>query len=138
MIRGVQIAAKKGLKVIAVDRYGQSATAHSTLTSFSGEKKKQLCLSLGAASFLDYKVDDIEAEVKRLTSGLGAHAVICTANSEPAYTQSMRLLRSLGVLVCVGIPSVPFRLPATPFDMIVKGRHMVKSVHRLERANKSL
>jgi propanol-preferring alcohol dehydrogenase len=60
-------------------------------------------------------------EVKGLTAGLGAHAVICTANSEQAYTQSMRLLRRLGVLVCVGIPSVPFKLPATPFDMIVKG-----------------
>ncbi|PYI08161.1 hypothetical protein BO78DRAFT_365082 [Aspergillus sclerotiicarbonarius CBS 121057] len=102
---GVQIASKKGLKVIAID---------------SGEKKKQLCLSLGATSFLDYKTDDVEREVKALTSGLGAHAVICTANSEPAYTQSMKMLRSLGVLVCVGIPSVPFRLPATPFDMIVK------------------
>ncbi|GES57399.1 alcohol dehydrogenase [Aspergillus terreus] len=107
---GIQIAVKKGLKVIAID---------------SGEKKKQLCLSLGATRFFDYKVDDIENGVKELTSGLGAHAVICTANSEPAYTQSMRLLRRLGVLVCVGIPSVPFRLPATPFDMIVKGLTIV-------------
>lgn len=71
---------------------------------------------------MDYKVDDVEAGVKSLTSGLGAHAVICTANNEPAYTQSVRMLRNLGVLVCVGIPSVPFRLPATPFDMIVKGK----------------
>lgn len=39
--------------------------------------------------------------------------------------QSMRLLRRLGVLVCVGIPSTPFRLPATPFDMIVKGLTIV-------------
>ncbi|EAU38238.1 conserved hypothetical protein [Aspergillus terreus NIH2624] len=70
---GIQIAVKKGLKVIAID---------------SGEKKKQLCLSLGATRFFDYKVDDIENGVKELTSGLGAHAVICTANSEPAYTQS--------------------------------------------------
>ena len=84
-----------------------------------------MCLALGATAFFDYKVDDIEKEVKKLTGGLGAHAVICTANSEPAYTQSMRLLRSLGVLVCVGIPSVPFRLPATPFDMIVKGLTIV-------------
>ncbi|GAB1204774.1 hypothetical protein APSETT445_003437 [Aspergillus pseudonomiae] len=90
-----------------------------------GEKKKELCLALGATAFFDYKIDDIEKEVKKLTGGLGAHAVICTANSEPAYTQSMRLLRSLGVLVCVGIPSVPFRLPATPFDMIVKGLTIV-------------
>ncbi|OJJ76468.1 hypothetical protein ASPBRDRAFT_38931 [Aspergillus brasiliensis CBS 101740] len=107
---GIQIAAKKGLKVIAID---------------SGEKKKQLCLSLGATSFLDYKTDDVEREVEALTSGLGAHAVICTANNEPAYTQSMKMLRSLGVLVCVGIPSVPFRLPATPFEMIVKGLTIV-------------
>ncbi|OJZ91742.1 hypothetical protein ASPFODRAFT_55423 [Aspergillus luchuensis CBS 106.47] len=107
---GVQIAAKKGLKVISID---------------SGEKKKQLCLSLGAHAFLDYKTDDVEREVKALTSGLGAHAVICTANNEPAYTQSMKMLRSLGVLVCVGIPSVPFRLPATPFEMIVKGLTIV-------------
>ncbi|KAL4807093.1 hypothetical protein BDV18DRAFT_136871 [Aspergillus unguis] len=107
---GVQIAVKKGLKVIAID---------------SGDKKKQLCLSLGATAFLDYKTDDVEGSVKQLTSGLGAHAVICTANSEAAYETSMRLLRRLGVLVCVGIPNVPFRLPATPFDMIVKGQTIV-------------
>ncbi|PWY73608.1 alcohol dehydrogenase [Aspergillus heteromorphus CBS 117.55] len=107
---GVQIAAKKGLKVIAID---------------NGEKKKQLCLSLGATIFLDYKTDDVESEVKALTSGLGAHAVICMANNETAYTQSLRMLRRLGVLVCVGIPSVPFRLPATPFEMIVKGLTIV-------------
>ncbi|KAL4818931.1 hypothetical protein BDW67DRAFT_173828 [Aspergillus spinulosporus] len=107
---GVQIAVKKGLRVIAID---------------SGEKKQKLCLSLGATAFLDYKTDDVESAVKQLTSGLGAHAVICTANGEAAYEQSMRLLRRLGVLVCVGIPNVPFRLPATPFDMIVKGLTIV-------------
>ncbi|KAE8372415.1 chaperonin 10-like protein [Aspergillus bertholletiae] len=107
---GVQIAVRKGLKVIAID---------------SGDKKRDLSLALGATAFFDYKVDDIEKEVKKLTGGFGAHAVICTANSESAYTQSMRLLRSLGVLVCVGIPNVPFRLPATPFDMIVKGLTIV-------------
>ncbi|KAL2217968.1 alcohol dehydrogenase [Thermoascus aurantiacus ATCC 26904] len=106
----IQIAVKKGLKVIAID---------------SGEAKKKLCLSLGATSFLDYKVDDVVAGVKSLTSGLGAHAVICTANNEQAYTQSMQMLRNLGVLVCVGIPSVPFRLPVTPFEMIVKGLTIV-------------
>ncbi|KAL4751714.1 hypothetical protein BDW72DRAFT_89316 [Aspergillus terricola var. indicus] len=107
---GIQIAVKKGLRVIAID---------------SGEEKQKLCLSLGATAFLDYKTDDVESVVKQLTSGLGAHAVICTANGEAAYEQSIRLLRRLGVLVCVGIPNVPFRLPATPFDMIVKGLTIV-------------
>jgi propanol-preferring alcohol dehydrogenase len=70
---------------------------------------------------LDFSEVDIVEAVKASTSGLGAHAVICTANGERAYEQSMQMLRPLGTLVCVGIPSVPFRLPATPFDMIGKG-----------------
>ncbi|GFF56603.1 putative alcohol dehydrogenase [Aspergillus lentulus] len=107
---GIQIAAKKGLKVIAID---------------SGDKKRELCLSLGATDYLDYKKEDVDSRVKSVTRGLGAHAVICTANSESAYVQSMQMLRRLGVLVCVGIPNKPFRLPSTPFDMIVKGLTIV-------------
>ncbi|KAJ5143756.1 uncharacterized protein N7515_002543 [Penicillium bovifimosum] len=106
---GIQIAAKKGLKVIAID---------------SGEKKKQLCLSLGASEFLDFREVGIVKEVKAKTK-FGVHAVICTANGERAYEQSMQMLRPLGTLVCVGIPSSPFKLPATPFDMIVKGQTIV-------------
>ncbi|KAJ5133359.1 Alcohol dehydrogenase 1 [Penicillium atrosanguineum] len=107
---GVQIAAKKGLRVLAIDK---------------GEKKRQLCISLGATEFLDFSKVDIVEAVKASASGLGAHAVICTANGERAYEQSMQMLRPLGTLVCVGIPNVPFRLPATPFDMIVKGLRIV-------------
>lgn len=61
--------------------------------------------------------------VKKITS-FGVHAVICTANGERAYEQSMQMLRPLGTLVCVGIPNQPFKLPATPFDMIVKGKYL--------------
>lgn len=63
-----------------------------------------------------------------LTSGLGVHAVICTANVEKAYEQSMQMLRRLGTLVCVGIPNTPFRLPTTPFEMIVKGDGEIMSL----------
>ncbi|KAJ6108586.1 Alcohol dehydrogenase 1 [Penicillium sp. IBT 18751x] len=107
---GVQIAVKKGLRVLAIDK---------------GEKKRQLCVSLGATEFLDFSEVDVVEAVKASTSGLGAHAVICTANGERAYEQSMQMLRPLGTLVCVGIPNVPFRLPASPFDMIVKGLKIV-------------
>ncbi|KAJ5671225.1 Alcohol dehydrogenase 1 [Penicillium longicatenatum] len=103
---GIQIAAKQGLKVLAID---------------TGDKKKELCFSLGATEFLDFRKVDIVEGAKSVTSGLGVHAVICTANGEAAYQQSMQMLRPLGTLVCVGIPHVPFRLPATPFEMIVKG-----------------
>ena len=86
----------------------------------SGDKKKQLCLSLGATEFLDYREVDIVQAVKDKTT-FGVHAVICTANGERAYEQSMQMLRPFGTLVCVGIPNKPFKLPATPFDMIVRG-----------------
>ncbi|CAG8933844.1 unnamed protein product [Penicillium salamii] len=127
--RGIQIATKKGLRVIAIDRYAiyPGQTVHINLTVsllHSGEKKRQLCLSLGAIEFLDYREVDIVQATKART-GLGVHAVICTANGERAYVQSMQMLRPLGTLVCVGIPSVPFQLPATPFDMIVKGLTIV-------------
>ncbi|KAJ5881687.1 Alcohol dehydrogenase superfamily zinc-type [Penicillium soppii] len=110
---GIQIAVKKDLKVFAIDR-----------TIQSGDIKKQLCLSLGATDYLDYREVDIVQAIKAKT-GFGVHAVICTANGERAYEQSMQMLRPLGTLVCVGIPSNPFRLPATPFDMIVKGLTIV-------------
>ncbi|CAG8182167.1 unnamed protein product [Penicillium nalgiovense] len=89
-----------------------------------GDKKKKLCLSLGATEFLDYREINIVQAVKATTT-FGVHAVICTANGERAYEQSMQMLRPFGTLVCVGIPNKPFRLPATPFDMIVKGLTIV-------------
>jgi propanol-preferring alcohol dehydrogenase len=91
------------------------------LSQTRGEKKRKLCLDLGATEFFDFSEVDIVEAVKASTSGFGAHAVICTANGERAYEQSLQMLRRLGTLVCVGIPNVPFKLPVTPVDMIVKG-----------------
>lgn len=95
--------------------------SNTLLRLFRGPKKKELCLSLGAKHFLDYSEVDFVDSARILTSGLGVHGVVCTANSAKAYEQSLQMLRPLGTLVCVGIPSVPFNLPATPLDMIIKG-----------------
>jgi len=109
---GVQIAAKKGYKVIAID---------------SSELKRDLCMKLGAAAFIDFRTDDVEKEVMKLTSGVGAHALICTAGSEAAYTQAPRLIRNFGVLVCVGLPRLNFHLPISPFEMVVRSLTVVGS-----------
>lgn len=101
--------------------YNSPLSFSKILTGTRGEKKRKLCLELGASEFLDFTEVDIVEAVKASTSGFGAHAVICTANGEKAYEQSMQMLRRLGTLVCVGIPNVPFKLPVTPLDMIVKG-----------------
>ncbi|GLB15854.1 hypothetical protein AtubIFM61612_005686 [Aspergillus tubingensis] len=56
-----------------------------------GEKKKQLCLSLGAHAFLDYKTDDVEREVKALTSGLGLTIVGNSAGTAKEMEELMEM-----------------------------------------------
>ena len=63
--------------------------------------------------------------MKRLTNGYGAHAVVCVVGSEAAYRQAPKLLRNLGVLVCVGLPAMDFHLPITPLDMVVRGTSVI-------------
>ncbi|ETN41076.1 uncharacterized protein HMPREF1541_03011 [Cyphellophora europaea CBS 101466] len=109
---GVQIAAKKGYRVIAVD---------------SGESKKKMAMELGATAFLDFKTDNVEEEVKRLTNGYGAHGVVVGAGSTAAYTEGFKLLRRLGTLVCVGLPRTDFDLPISPFWMVVRCLRVVGS-----------
>ncbi|KIX01784.1 uncharacterized protein Z518_09511 [Rhinocladiella mackenziei CBS 650.93] len=109
---GVQIAAKRGYKVIAID---------------TGDAKRDMCLRLGATAFLDFKTDQIEEEVNRLTNRFGAHACIVSAGSEGAYSQGFKLLRNLGTLVCVGLPRLDFDLPISPFMMVVRGLKVVGS-----------
>ncbi|OAP63486.1 hypothetical protein AYL99_02713 [Fonsecaea erecta] len=109
---GVQIAAKRGYKVIAID---------------AGESKREMCMKLGAAVFLDFKTDSIEAEVKRLTNGFGAHATIVTVGSDAAYDQALKLLRNLGTLVCIGLPKSGLGLPISPFLMCVRSLTIVGS-----------
>ncbi|KIW83635.1 hypothetical protein Z517_02881 [Fonsecaea pedrosoi CBS 271.37] len=109
---GVQIAAKRGYKVIAID---------------AGESKRELCTKLGATVFLDFRTDSIEEEVKRLTNGYGAHAAIVPVGSDAAYDQALKLLRNLGTLVCIGLPKSGLGLPISPFMMCVRSLNIVGS-----------
>jgi len=87
----VQLAAKAfGQRVIGID---QSAKRNVTRDS-------------GAEEFIDVAQSsgDMVAEVKKITGGLGAHAVIVCAASNAAYAQGVELLRPGGTLVGVGMP----------------------------------
>ncbi len=69
--------------------------------------KEKLVKDCGAEAFIDVtKHDDktIEEEVKKITSGLGASAVIVCTASNKAYAQALSFLRFGGTLVCVGMP----------------------------------
>ncbi|RFU25928.1 hypothetical protein B7463_g10418, partial [Scytalidium lignicola] len=107
---GVQIARKLGYKIIAIDE---------------GKEKERLCKELGAEVYLDYKIDNVEEAVKDLTSGHGAHAVICTTGSDAAYIQAFQLVRILGTVVCVGLAMG--LLQVSPFTIAIRGLKVIGS-----------
>ncbi|KLT46233.1 GroES-like protein [Cutaneotrichosporon oleaginosum] len=92
---GVQLAAARGLRVIAVD---------------AGKSKKTLSLESGATAFIDYKTDDVASEVRRITEE-GAHAAIVVPGDATAFEAAPPLVRNGGVIVCVGLPPNDYTLP---------------------------
>ncbi|KAL5532475.1 ADH1_2 [Sanghuangporus sanghuang] len=86
----IQYAVAMGLRVVAID---------------TGSEKRELCISLGAEKWIDYKTSsDVATDVRAATGGLGAHAAIVTAGGNDAYASAGMYLRSGGYLMCVGIP----------------------------------
>jgi propanol-preferring alcohol dehydrogenase len=92
--------------------------------------KEGLVKECGAEAFIDVtKFDDntIAAEVKKITGGLGASAVIVCTASNKAYAQALSFLRFGGTLVCVGMPDgdlVPIA-GTSPFAMVTHQHRVV-------------
>ena len=112
-----------GLGHIAV-QLSARGMAHRVIGIDAGSKE-QIAKDSGAEAFIDLtKHDDtsIAEEVKKITGGLGASAVIVCTASNRAYAQALDFLRFGGVLVCVGMPEgkpVPVE-KAYPAAMVAK------------------
>lgn len=104
---GVMYAKAMGMRVIAID---------------GGEEKEKMCLSIGASHFVDFtKVKDVNAEVVKIADGLGVHGLIITATSAAAYRTGIGMLRTSGVLMSIGLPSVAdVPLIADPLTLVGK------------------
>ncbi|KAF5627651.1 alcohol dehydrogenase II [Fusarium sp. NRRL 25303] len=80
-----------GLRIIGVDDNSKADLVHSS----------------GAEHFVDVRGfssdEEMTTKIKKLTGGLGAHAVIVCTASPRAYAQSMGFLRFNGTVVCVGM-----------------------------------
>ena len=81
------------------------AGAHVIGTA-GGPDKVELALKAGAHDAIDYKAMDFEAEVKRLTSGKGAHVVYDSVGKD-TFDKSLRCLRPRGLMVLFGASSGP-------------------------------
>ncbi|MFT6900308.1 MAG: propanol-preferring alcohol dehydrogenase [Colwellia sp.] len=105
----VQYAVAMGLNVIAID---------------TGTDKLTLAKDLGAAICLDFKCDDVVAQVLAKTGGV--HASICTAVSKSGFEQSYNVIRRGGKCVLVGLPAEDMPLPI--FDTVLNGVSVVGSI----------
>lgn len=101
-----QYAKAMGLKIIAID---------------AGDEKRDMCLKLGADTFVDFtKSKDLVSEVKAASAdGLGPHAVLLVAVTEKPFQQATQYVRSRGVVVCLGLPANA-HLSAPVFDTVIR------------------
>lgn len=98
----VQYAKAMGLHVIALD---------------VDDAKLDLARRLGAELALDARSPDTVAAVQRETGG-GAHGVLVTAVSPPAFAQAIACARRRGTVSLVGLP--PGDFPTPIFDVVLK------------------
>ena len=98
----VQYAKAMGLHVAAVD---------------VAEDKLALARELGAEVTVDARAPDAAAQVVRQTGG-GAHGVLVTAVSPPAFAQAIGMVRRRGTVSLVGLPPGTFATPI--FDVVLK------------------
>ncbi|NKL57632.1 alcohol dehydrogenase AdhP [Rhizobium leguminosarum bv. viciae] len=98
----IQYAKAMGLKVIALD---------------VAAGKLDLARQVGADLALNALSEDTIEKVLKVTSG-GAHGVLVTAVSPPAFSQALSMVRRKGTVSLVGLPPGNFPMPI--FDVVLK------------------
>ncbi|MGJ4942965.1 alcohol dehydrogenase AdhP [Bradyrhizobium sp. HKCCYLS1011] len=98
----IQYAKAMGLKAIGLD---------------IAEDKLKLALEAGADHAVNALDKDAVERVLKLTGG-GAHGVLVTAVSTPAFAQALHMVRRKGTVSLVGLP--PGEFPTPIFDVVLK------------------
>ena len=104
-----------GLGHIAV-QYAKAMGLHVVAVDVSSDKLT-LARALGADVAIDGRDADAIATVRRQTGG-GAHGVLVTAVSVPAFSQAVAMARAKGTVSLVGLP--PGDFPTPIFDVVLK------------------
>ncbi len=98
----IQYAKAMGLKVVGVD---------------IAPDKLELALKAGADHAVNALNKEAVEDVLSVTGG-GAHGVLVTAVSTPAFAQALRMVRRKGTVSLVGLP--PGEFPTPIFDVVLK------------------
>jgi len=91
----------------------RGATVYGTVGS---EAKAAVARAAGAAATIDYRTQDFETEVKKLTNGRGVDVVYDSVGKD-TFDKSLNCLRPRGMLALFGFSSGP----VAPFDPAVLG-----------------
>jgi alcohol dehydrogenase, propanol-preferring len=89
-----------------------------------GPEKLKLARSLGAELTVDAKQDDPVQVIQKQIGG--AHGVLVTAVSLPAFKQAIGMLRRGGTCVLNGLP--PGEFPVSIFDLVLNGQTVRGSI----------
>jgi len=111
----IVISGVGGLGHIAV-QYAKAMGLHVAAVDVSDEKLA-LARSLGADLAVNGSIPGAVEEVVKMTAG-GAHGVLVTAVSVPAFAQALRMVRRKGTVSLVGLP--PGDFPTPIFDVVLK------------------
>jgi propanol-preferring alcohol dehydrogenase len=98
----IQYAKAMGLKAVGLD---------------IAEDKLELARNAGADHAVNALAKDAVDNVLSVTGG-GAHGVLVTAVSTPAFAQALRMVRRKGTVSLVGLP--PGEFPTPIFDVVLK------------------
>jgi propanol-preferring alcohol dehydrogenase len=111
----VAISGIGGLGHVAI-QYAKAMGLHVAALDVTLEKLA-LARAAGADLAVDARSPDAVADVLKATDG-GAHGVLVTAVSPPAFSQALRLARRKGTVSLVGLPPGEFSMPI--FDVVLK------------------
>ena len=98
----IQYAKAMGFKVVAID---------------IAPDKLALARATGADLAVDGRSPGAVADILKATGG-GAHGVLVTAVSPPAFSQALQIVRRKGTVSLVGLP--PGEFPTPIFDVVLK------------------
>ena len=111
----IVISGVGGLGHVAI-QYARAMGLHVAAIDVS-EEKLALARNLGAEIAVDARQPDAVDLVLKSTGG-GAHGVLVTAVSVPAFGQALRMVRRKGTVSLVGLP--PGDFPTPIFDVVLK------------------
>ncbi len=89
-----------------------------TAATAGGPQKVEVARAAGAQDVIDYRAQDFEPEVKRITSGAGVHVVYDSVGKD-TWERSLKSLRVRGMLVLFGQSSGP--VPPIDPQMLAHG-----------------